>query len=457
MAERKKSNDRYKKLTWCASTNRWRKIHKGKTKYFPLHDNETKATSYKRCLEACRKWMVEVDETPAPVEDLIGKLGLYAIEEAIDLLTEAERTQNPVLFSAGMVELQKAQQIVADQAPHTGIKPGPPFRPWDLVDINTDSVAQTGPPTIAQAVALWLDHKQGMVTGRRLRMLKIHLNEFASIVGPDKPVTDIGNVTLSTYLADRKRRIRATDKPEKLSKGTVTPQLNQVTQFVDWCHYDQGYIAERPSLLREKRFKIPGGKRTAYKDTFSRAEYQALLSVANDRQRAYWLLAANCGFLQNDIGRLLHGEIIDDGHTMRIQRVRNKTHDQGDVPEVTWLLWQDTAKYLRMELARCKGKHPEYALVNTTGGILWQDKPRIDSISGDWQRCRDRLGGELKPLKAFRNTGATLLEQHDIYMTCKPHWLGHAPTTQADTAYSTPSQDRFDAAIRWLAEQLGVA
>ena len=61
-----------------------------------------------------------------------------------------------------------------------------------------------------------------------------------------------------------------------------------------------------------------------------------------------------------------------------------------------------------------------------------------------------------KPLKALRKTGASLLDTHDVYVHCVEHYLAHAAHTVTDRSYRNYSQERFNAAIKWLGSQFGL-
>lgn len=77
---------------------------------------------------------------------------------------------------------------------------------------------------------------------------------------------------------------------------------------------------------------------------------------------------------------------------------------------------------------------------------------KAGTLGSTWTRWTPTLGFH-KPLKLFRKTAASKLDQHNEYARFTQFFLAHSARTTAERHYTRPSQGRFDAAISWLREQ----
>jgi integrase len=193
---------------------------------------------------------------------------------------------------------------------------------------------------------------------------------------------------------------------------------------------------------------------------FSAKEIRQYLDNAAERTRLYVLLMLNCGMYPQDITFLQQNEV--DWKRGRINRKRTKTRDRSEnVPKVDYPLWGETFTLLKMH----RSKHPELVLLNASGKPLLTEKQskngklsRNQNIQFAYRRLQEKMkvtGKAKKGLKAFRKTGATLLEQSQ-YGRFAEHYLGEAPHTTASKHYAHKNGSEFDEAITWLGNQLGI-
>ena len=102
----------------------------------------------------------------------------------------------------------------------------------------------------------------------------------------------------------------------------------------------------------------------------------------------------------------------------------------------------------------------ERVFCNNNGRPLVQQvfKPNGKMLNYDsiYQAYRYAFPSNTKPLKALRKTGATLLDSHDVYCGCVEIYLAHTAGTVTDRHYRNYSQERFNAAIKWLGEQFHI-
>ena len=225
---------------------------------------------------------------------------------------------------------------------------------------------------------------------------------------------------------------------------------NYFRRFVRFL-WSGGLIA-LPTNLNEKTFSF--GNTAKKIKTYPIEQIREMLACLPDRLRLYALLALNCGMLGVDMAQLRK----DEYQNGRIRRKRSKTRKGENVPEVEYLLWDETKGLLN----KYPSSHPNLVLTSKTGTPLWETriengrKRKYDLVALQWHRGRGekRANKPTITLKALRSVSATLLESHPVYGRYKSHFLGHSPLSVADRHYAAPSQDLFDEAILWLRVQV---
>jgi integrase len=195
-------------------------------------------------------------------------------------------------------------------------------------------------------------------------------------------------------------------------------------------------------------------------EVFSKEEITQLMGKASDRKRLYLLLMLNCGMYPSDIAALKQSEV--DWTAGRLARQRTKTKGQsGNVPKVDYPLWRATLDLLN----RCRSSDPNLVLLNNKGKPLWRwvekkgKRYKLTNIAVAYFQLQEAIGipkESRKPLKSLRKTASSMLENHAEYGRYAQYFLGHAPRSVADRHYVQPSRTQFDAAIKWLGQQLGI-
>lgn len=195
---------------------------------------------------------------------------------------------------------------------------------------------------------------------------------------------------------------------------------------------------------------------------FSVGEVKQLVKAATERTRLFLLLSLNCGMYPSDIAMLRQDEV--DWKAGRIARKRTKTRDRsGNVPKVDYLLWRSTFRLLKKH----RSEHPELVLLNRKGLPLWAEHEvagkfnRKSNFRSAWIELLKKLEWKKEdnkpPMKCLRKTSATMLENHPEYGRYAEYFLGEAPHSIATRHYIQPSREQFDAAIKWLGQQFGIA
>jgi integrase len=280
------------------------------------------------------------------------------------------------------------------------------------------------------------------------------MNLFRNWVEPTAPIEDINEALWQKffmYLAG------------KVANGEYTPITAkcylQVARSFIRSEYESNLIALPPRNLNSKQLAFSG----AIKDpvVFTVEEVRHYLGKAKDKLKLFILLMLNCGMYGSDIGTLAQNEV--NWETGRICRKRTKTRNRSEnVPKVDYPLWSETFRLLKC----FRSEHPTLVLLNNKNEPLVEESDK----DGKWHRKNNIKGlffqfqfrelglkkpEQRKPLKSFRKTGATLLEQ-SVYGRFSEHYLGEAPSTMASRHYVHKNGPEFDEAILWLGKQLGI-
>jgi site-specific recombinase XerD len=236
----------------------------------------------------------------------------------------------------------------------------------------------------------------------------------------------------------------ATDFYAWLRNGTLAEHSqkecwNVFKRFVRFA-WGEGLL-DLPKNLDSRMFSFGGSAKKV--KTYPTEEIRRLLSSLSDRLRLYALLSLNCGMLGVDMAMLKHDELQGN----RIVRKRTKTKEQGNVPEVEYLLWQETIDALNTY----PRQSDTYVLTSKTGTPLWRcevkngKNVKVNLVHQQWKRGKVGI-----PLKALRSVSASLLESHSVYARYTTLFLGHAPASVKDRHYAAPPQQLFDEALLWL-------
>ena len=169
----------------------------------------------------------------------------------------------------------------------------------------------------------------------------------------------------------------------------------------------------------------------------------------------------NCAMYQGDIADLNHKEI--DWEKGRIIRPRTKTARQalttgkGEPYRCNWALWSTTWKLFQQHANR-----EGICLLSNDGNplIVNQTNARTDTIRSAYVRLVKKLKNRKllsadwnKTLKQFRKTGANLIQSSELHGQSYSMYLNHSVAKQSYLTSGKPVPT-FDAAIRWLGEQI---
>ena len=270
---------------------------------------------------------------------------------------------------------------------------------------------------------------------------------FRKWVDPFAPVASLNEALWERYYTHLAQQV----EQRKLSASTMSACLGAAREFIK-SRWERRFI-ELPRNLQSRSLAMSPPLKEI--EVFTKEEIAALLLAASEWERLLLLLMLNCGFYPVDIATLKKSEYQGG----RITRKRTKTRNRSDkVPTVDYLLWSETDALL----SKYRSEHPELVLLNQRGRPLWVETEkengkfhRNSNIRCNFFRLRKKTKIP-KTLKLLRKTSASMLEAHPEYGRYAEYFLGEAPSSVASRHYVRPSEEQFDAALRWLGQQYGI-
>ncbi|UUO07857.1 hypothetical protein M4951_05970 [Blastopirellula sp. J2-11] len=316
-------------------------------------------------------------------------------------------------------------------------------------------VEQTVGPNVENFIAFKRSQAEaGERTVDRVDSLRVHLDRFQEWIGTDQPVANIGEQTVDAYYQHVLKRCQKGE----VSRYYARDLFASFRQFARWLASRRRIAMPYNLSSRDYGFKLRGKIKT-----FTDDEVKLLLGAANDRTKLYLLLMLNTGGTQIDIAELPKTAV--DLRLGLLTRKRFKTEDHENVPTVTYPLWPETLRLLKIHLHKddsVLNRHGDpLALVSTDRKPLLTKRHnaegkliKTDAIRSAFNRVIRKLKEDEVvidgSLKLFRKTASSKLETHPTYGRYVVHFLGQSPDTIAGRHYVTPSQEQFSEAVKWL-------
>ena len=347
---------------------------------------------------------------------------------------------------------QRRNHYLADKnaVPPEDSLAGPP--PWELEQQPVDKTLRAIADkflTLKRGQIRSDENPNGKLSTSRYLWLSRYVTTFVDWLGPHNSAGVIRAEKWGEYHA----WIQEQATPRKWSITTCHEIWGIARQFVTWLVGEE-HLDRLPNNFKSRELVFE--KETKAIQTFPVEELKQLLSMSKDRLRLYLLLMANTGMMQGDISDLKPEEV--DWTEGRITRKRSKTDNYENVPTVTYQLWPVTFELLKKH----RSKDPDHVLLTRNGTTLVTRELRAtgpvhtDTIRLNYVYLTDKDNlKNPRPLKQIRKTSSSLLA-NKFDEALAEHFLGHAPTGIGRRHYLVVDQGRFDEAIHWLGEQLGV-
>ena len=446
-------------MTWVKARKGWMKKHRGQmysVSCKQLGTEPTKEASVKAANDWWEKKLGEIDaKAPEMPKDARWELDhLTRDRDYAQLTGDAE---------GAAIASREIDQLQADVAKGEYV-PGPTvprdhyFESHKIRTLERVKTGSTAGNTIEDQIKDFLSDKEaevhaGQIKPTTLEALRHGLREFRTEYGI-RLLSSVNEI----FLKECVNAMLGLVKEKKISPRTASGRLSAVKQFLRDRHR-LGTLDRLPRNFDyvniQRKQKVPW--------PYSSAEVKTILEKAHPRLRLYLLIMLNTGATQIDVSELRKFQVKDG----RIARKRTKEEDEKRTPTISYLLWAQTGDLL--EQYQNTDQAEERALLNADGNPLYSARvkagkmTKTDSIRLMWVRFKsskltDKEGNAIVAgacLKRFRKTGSSLLADSD-YADCQYHYLGHAASSVAAQSYSAPPQNRFDDAIRWLGDKLGI-
>jgi integrase len=434
----KTSMARVYNMTWIPSRRGWMKEYRGRKHAIScrqLNAPETKEGSYQAANEWWAKKKVEIDGASVQ-RQTVSEMLAAAVERIVGtdaINVDRMEVENDALRQL-VTLMENRKQEAPDQLPHK-------------IAAIADAVAVPNERTVSRHVERWVQTQQARVAAGQMAPdqadnLRIALYHFRDWFGVASSVDGIDAAKFHDFYLWCLAKDWSNDYKKKVF-GTARTFI----RFL-W----ESDVILLPKNLESKGFRFNAGNKVIV--TWTPLEFRNMLKAASGQLKLHLLLMANCGMTQQDISDLADDEV--DWQEGRILRKRSKTSDKKSTPTVNYKLWPITFELLKMY----RSDTPTVLLTESGRPFVRKELVRghlvkSDNIRSNFAHVRKRLRFS-KSLKLLRKTSATLLESHETYGRFTQHFLGHAPRTIAARHYAAPSQDLFDEAVDWLAQQYGV-
>lgn len=433
-------------MTWFAPRRCWKKKHRSRVYYSPIEcKGKSDWDGYKASLTWWEKKRSELDG-------------------------EFQRQKQSEVMVASGAELE-AIGLAAQRRGDYEDATKPSYEDWQeqreaVVEVRRQRQTVDKAQTVDAFAGRFLDFKRsqavaGQKSPGRFVNLRTYVNQFTTFVGREKALSGVNfGIVLSDYY---QRQLNAVEKAE-VSETTARDRMQVARQFIRRC-WELGAV-ELPRNLDSKEMTIAASSNEI--ELFDFKDLKRIIKDAPEQWAEYYplklylLLMANCGMTQKDIADLLVSQVDFKDGIIRRKRSKKQKRFEGNVPTVQYKLWPLTVKLLRTYRSTGSAR----VLVNREGGLLngttlnpdaaSRKASKVDFIAdayNDWVEQKDVKGA--KSLKAIRKTSASQLEKHSEYARYAQFFLCQSAKTVADKHYVVPSQDRFDASIKWLGEQCG--
>lgn len=257
----------------------------------------------------------------------------------------------------------------------------------------------------------------------------------------------------------RKRPISKRYK-ERMARKSCTNLIGELGRFFDWLHLAKDWHWRKPedfSLIKRSPIELDEDveKEAADVPTYDREQLKILLGHALPMERVFILLALNCAYGADQIGRLRlsHLHLKDDGHSY-IRRIRRKKKTRS-----IHLLWRVTKDALNWALEQRNGDPSPILLLNERGKPYWYKTKggnRSQQIPNAWYRLLDRIKKDKAKFPRYgfntlRDTSAQFVRDLAGEETASLH-LAHKHQSRDENLgrYTNPARKRHFKALRKL-------
>jgi len=445
-------------MTWQPTRKRWVKKYRGKQylasqrqlrlTYTHLWEGPTKELSYKAANQFWKDRLATLQQHPCEAQ----------INEAIEqrklaaewcCLAGDEDTRKRLLSEADSLKHARENATALEHGDNglelDGMALDLCWRvagfdsPWpariEEAKRHLDATKPEEGNSLSAYVTTFLKYKEAKVVPKKYREIKRSIEEFQEWWKCDN-VEMLRKLVVLEYSVELEGRA----KRGEISDATAASKLKNVKMLVFWLHEMAEVISLPPGM--NKIFISVG-------DTDNRGftvdEVKTLLGNCSEEQKLHYLLMANCGMTQGDVGQFKKTEIDLEAGT--ITRRRSKRENGGLT--VTWQLWDVTLDLLRKHLS----DHPTLALTDADGSVLYDRDTDKDKIGNRYRSIKTKH--DLPELKRLRKTGSNFIADN-FDQELADYFLAHGADTVGAKHYIAHQNGRLAKATEALREHLGL-
>ncbi|WP_417737017.1 helix-turn-helix domain-containing protein [Rosistilla oblonga] len=195
--------------------------------------------------------------------------------------------------------------------------------------------------------------------------------------------------------------------------------IGELAQFFDWLHTSKNWDWREPTDYRRiSRMPLTlegdGDEEADDVPTYSVRQIGTLLEYSTPLERLLVLLAINCAYGADQIGRLRIGEVKEKNGIHYIKRVRKKKRVKG-----LHRLFDTTLSGIKWATLGRENQRSDHVLINGGGNPLWRKTKggnRARDIPNAWYRLLDRIQIDIKDFPRYgfnslRDTSANLIRK----------------------------------------------
>lgn len=239
---------------------------------------------------------------------------------------------------------------------------------------------------------------------------------------PDRPLSSLADfASVDNLFGIVRKRPNTYRYKVPMARKSARHLIGELARFFDWLHKSPDWDWRKPSDfadINHRPIELESDLDSEAKEvpTYSVAQLRTLFVYATPLERLLLVLAMNCAYGADQIGRLKIGEIQEKNARWYIQRIRRKQKVKG-----IHRLFKITVEGLQWAIKGRKDQKHAFVLVNGEGHPLWRKTKsgrRCRDIANAWYRLLDRVcvakGKEGFPRYGFntlRDTSADMIRK----------------------------------------------
>ena len=254
--------------------------------------------------------------------------------------------------------------------------------------------------TLFQAIAAYQDHVKaeyleddGHVTDNG----KTKLDQCKQLLSylPDCDLGGLDWVRCDELFGILRKRPHSKRHKRSMARKSCTNLIGELGRFFNWLHLNPNWNWRKPEdfhLIKKSPRELDEDveREAADVPVFSADQIKTLLQHALPMERVFILLALNCAYGADQLGRLRTSHLhLNENGVSYIRRIRRKKKTRS-----IHLLWEPTVRAIRWALEQRKDNDAPILLLNEAGKPYWYKTKggnRSQQIPNAWYRLLNRI------------------------------------------------------------------